>query len=165
MAHGFTEEWLAQRQQRKEVSPAPLNRRSTPGGVTHPPTNTSRSKHRNRKTLITFADSEIVGGHLRLCHEFASQKEADYYAELVLRRQTGQITALRLQEPYALLAYGQRGQKVHCGEYWADFIFFEVLDDGSSVQRVVDVKGQKLDTYILKKKIVEACYGIAIQEV
>ncbi len=156
----FTEEWLAR--QLQSVKP-----RIT---VVHPaePTVEFKSqrprKHRNIPTLITFAELELVNGHHRICHTFDSAKEAAHYQALALRRQAGEITNLRLQEPFGLIARVQAdGSAKPCGEYYADFVFEE------AGQRVVqDVKSTHTRTiaeYRLKKKIVEACWGITILEV
>ena len=88
-----------------------------------------KSKYRANKTSIDG-------------HSFDSQKEAEYYCDLKLRLQAGQINGFCLQ-PTFILAPGLK--------YKADFIIFG--KDGST--EVVDVKGFKTKEYIAKKKVFE----------
>jgi hypothetical protein len=111
---------------------------------------------------------------------FASRKEAARYGELKLLLKAGQIRGLMLQPSFTLNAW--RPDHSECpkvADYRADFEYEEriVLGDrecyaratlpGRLVQwvRVVeDVKGMKTPLYRLKKKFVEAQYGIVIRE-
>jgi hypothetical protein len=123
------------------------------------------SKYRNRRTLVDFGNrGEIVNGHLRLVWTFDSQREAEFYRECKLREHAKEISCLRLQEPYALIAYEPGGTSRIVGEWIADAVFF---DEIQKRVRVVDVKSKATRTavYLLKKKIVEACHGITIEEV
>lgn len=120
-----------------------------------------RPKYGNKAVLVDLGPKgEVVGGHLRLVHTFPSGREAAHYAELKLRRHAGEITDLRLQEPYALIVQRPDGQPQLVGEWLADFDYRD-----STGRHVVDAKGKKTDMYILKKKIVEACHAITIEEV
>lgn len=120
-----------------------------------------RPKYGNKAVLVDLGPSgEVVNGHLRLVHTFQSQREADYFAELKVRRIVGEIRDLRLQEPYALIVQRPDGQPRIVGEWLADFDYRD-----ASRRHVVDAKGVKTDVYSLKKKIVEACHGITIEEV
>ncbi len=102
----------------------------------------------------------MVNGHLRLIHTFQSQREANYYADLVLRRKAGEITDLRLQEPYALIVQRPNGQPRIVGEWLADFDYRD-----ASGRHIVDAKGVKTALYLLKKKIVEAAHDLTVEEV
>jgi len=120
-------------------------------------------KYRNTPTLVTFETAEIVNGHLRLCHTFDSLKEADFYRQCDLRRKAGELENLRLQEPFALIVKCQDGSSAIVGEWLADAVY----DDLVLKQRITaDVKsdGTRTAVYGLKKKIVEACWGISISE-
>ncbi len=122
-------------------------------------------KYRNTKTRVVFpSHGEIVNGHLRLVHEFDSKAEADFYAECAIRRSAGEIRDLRLQEPFALIAQAKDGTPRLVGEYYADAVFFDITADR---ERVCDVKRKITATalYKLKRKIVEACHGISIEEI
>lgn len=85
---------------------------------------------------------------------FDSKKEARRYSELKMLEQSGQISNLRLQVPYPL--------KVNASlitTYIADFVYIEA---GNEV--VEDVKGKRTREYIIKKKLMQAVYRIAIHE-
>lgn len=86
---------------------------------------------------------------------FASKKEAAHYCELKLAERAGEIKNLQLQPKFPII---MNGKKV--GNYIADFSY---LDGGRII--VVDVKGFKTPVYRLKKRLVEAQYGITISEV
>lgn len=157
MSHGFDEAWATERA-RKASQTA-----KTGSGATIATPAAKRAKYRNKPVLVDLGPSgETVNGHLRLVHTFQSQREADYFAELKLRRMGGEILGLRLQEPFALKVMSLDGLPVIVGEYLADYMFYTVPD---GVRHVVDAKGKKTDMYILKKKIVEACHAIRIEEV
>lgn len=83
---------------------------------------------------------------------FDSKKEADYYCELKLRLQSGDIKGFCLQ-PVFILASGLK--------YKADFIIFN--NDGTS--EIIDTKGFKTKEYIAKKKVFEDRYNLKIKEV
>ena len=83
---------------------------------------------------------------------FDSKKEADYYCELKLRLQAGEIKGFCLQ-PTFILAEGLK--------YKADFIVFN--NDGTT--EVIDVKGFKTKEYITKKKVFDDKFNLKIIEV
>ncbi len=66
----------------------------------------------------------------------------------------GLITDLRLQVPYQITVNGKRVCR-----YVADFVYIE---NGKEV--VEDVKGMKTPVYNLKKKLMEAVFGVVILE-
>jgi hypothetical protein len=100
-----------------------------------------RSKYGNRKT--------VVDGF-----KFDSQAEATRYSVLKILQASGLISGLRLQVPYQI---NVNGKKI-C-RYVADFVYIE---DGKEV--VEDVKGMKTPVYNLKKKLMEAVFGVVILE-
>ena len=87
---------------------------------------------------------------------FDSKREAERYKELRLLERGGLITDLRLQVPFELIPKqpGERAVK-----YVADFVYTE---NGRMV--VEDVKGYRTDVYRLKRRMMQAKYGITIQE-
>ena len=99
------------------------------------------------RTLKTFVDGIT----------FDSKREAERYKELRLLERGGLITDLRLQVPFELIPKqpGERAVK-----YVADFVYTE---NGRMV--VEDVKGYRTDVYRLKRRMMQAKYGITIQEV
>lgn len=98
-----------------------------------------KSKYRANKTSIDG-------------HSFDSQKEADYYCELKLKLQAGEINSFCLQ-PIFILAPGLK--------YKPDFIVF----NKDNTFEVIDVKGFKTKEYIAKKKVFEDKYNIKIIEI
>lgn len=100
-------------------------------------------KYNNRKT-------EVDG------FVFDSKREANRYLELKLLEAAGEIQDLILQPCFELRVQG--GKVV--GKYFADFKY----RTGMKVV-IEDAKGCRTDVYRLKKKIVEAVYGIKIVEV
>ena len=84
--------------------------------------------------------------------KFASKKEAKRFIALQQLQKAGEITFFLRQVPVHIPG----GLKYVC-----DYVVFWA-DGHVSVE---DVKGFKTDTYILKKKLVEHNYPIAIQEI
>jgi hypothetical protein len=91
---------------------------------------------------------------------FASKKEAKRYADLKLLQKAGEIARLEIQPVYPLHAWGVEKRQI--GKYIADFRYF---DKRAGLNVIEDVKGVKTPVYRLKKKHVEAQYGIQITEV
>lgn len=87
---------------------------------------------------------------------FDSRAEARRYQELKILEQAGEITALELQPKFSVYVNRQ-----HICNYKADFRY--LTRTGECVTE--DVKGVKTAVYRLKKKLVEASYGIEITEV
>lgn len=86
---------------------------------------------------------------------FRSKKEARRYSELRFLEKSKLITDLELQPRYPIAIKGK-----HVCDYYADFKYLQM---GKYV--VEDVKGFKTDVYRLKKKLVEAEYGITVKEI
>ena len=86
---------------------------------------------------------------------FPSLKEGRRYMDLKILLRAGKISELVRQPVFEIVMNG-----IKCGEYWADFGYLE-----NGQRKVEDVKGFKTDVYKLKKKLVEAQYGIQIIEV
>jgi hypothetical protein len=87
---------------------------------------------------------------------FDSKAESRRYSELILAEKAGEISNLTLQPVFPLIVNEKR-----VGKYIADFQYTD--RDGTRV--VEDVKGMATPVYRLKKKIVEAIYGINIVEI
>ena len=101
---------------------------------------------------------------------FASRKEAKRYGELRLLEKAGEITDLVLQPEFNLnvpahrtFIYQGKTQQYPVNKrvaiYRADFQYTE---GGQTV--IEDVKGLRTPVYRLKKKMVEAQYGVMIRE-
>lgn len=99
-------------------------------------------------------------GAVKTCvdgHVFASQAEARRYGELLLLQKAGEITDLECQPRFPLRVNG-----VVVAHYVGDFRYRK--RDAALV--VEDVKGGPVTpVFALKRKMVEAQYGIQITEV
>lgn len=100
------------------------------------PKNEKKSKYHNKRTVVD-------GIH------FDSQKEADYYGELKLRLQAGEIKGFCRQPEFVLLE-GFAGQRPET--YRADFVVFQ--NDGTA--DVIDTKGTETEVFKIKKKQFQA---------
>ncbi len=93
-------------------------------------------------------------------NNFMSKREASYAQQLDLlkkaKNKADQVVSYEVQVPYQIEINGKKICK-----YLADF---RVLYADGRVE-VVDVKGFRTSIYKLKKKMVEAQYGIEIIEV
>lgn len=97
---------------------------------------------------------------------FDSGHEANRYLELKALMELGDIRDLELQPKYGIFACElSTGKGIEVASFKADFRYFDVKADRMCVE---DAKsdGTKGETaYRLRKKIVEACHGITIEEV
>jgi len=89
---------------------------------------------------------------------FASKREAARHQELKLLERAGEIHGLKLQPKFPMNVEGGG----HVGHYIADFSY---VDSRTGRSVVEDAKGMRTPVYRLKKRIVEAQYGIEIREV
>lgn len=106
-----------------------------------------KNKYRNLKT---FVDGK----------EFSSKKEAGRYCELKLLLSAGEISDLRFQEKFPLCVKGW----TIC-LYVSDFGYWDVK---KCIKIVEDVKSpitRKNPVYRIKKKLMQAIYGIDIKEI
>ena len=85
---------------------------------------------------------------------FDSKKEATRYVELKMLEKAGIITDLVLQPRYPV-----RINDIKVFEYRGDFEYWE-----GGEKKIEDCKGFRTQIYKLKKKCVEAYYGIEIIE-
>lgn len=99
-------------------------------------------------------------------YTFASKAEAKRYAELKLLEKAGEISELELQPKFPLFVRTPDMKFVKVCVYKADFRYRLLSDGWPGNGRVTeDVKGVRTETYKLKKKMVEAQYGIQITEI
>lgn len=87
---------------------------------------------------------------------FASKREARRFGELLLLVKTGEIQNVQVQPAYPVTL-----NEIAICVYKADFRY--QTRDGTWV--VEDVKGVRTPVYKLKKRLMEAQYGIQISEV
>ena len=103
---------------------------------------------RNKYGVAPKADRTVLG------IVFDSKKEANRYGELRLLERFGKIANLKLQPEFACVVNGKKVCK-----YTADFRY--TTPSGEVIE---DVKGVKTTVYRIKKKLVEALFGIEITE-
>ena len=100
------------------------------------------SKYRNKKVVIDGI-------------EFDSLAESRRWFERVWAQKRGEISELRRQVDIPIYVNG-----VEVCFWRADHVYME-----NGVEVWEDVKGKATDLYLLKKKLIEACYGKQIREV
>lgn len=88
-------------------------------------------------------------------HMYDSKKEAAHAMSLDLRARAGEINVIERQVPLTVIINGHK-----CFKYVADFRV--TYPDGRIEYQ--DVKGHRTGMYRLKKKVVEAYFGIVIVE-
>lgn len=93
-------------------------------------------------------------------HRFASKAEARRYSSLKLLQRAGEIEDLELQPRYDIVVNGRR-----IGFYKADFKYTNCLAGETVIEDVKSAPTAKNPLYRLKKKLVEAIYGVTIVEV
>ncbi len=101
-------------------------------------------------------------------YTFDSKKEASRYLELKILLKAKQIYALDVQPVYPCSIHTADGQAIWVCDYRADFRYYETDPKTQlGIQVVEDVKSKATRTavYRLKKKLVEAIYGIEITEI
>ena len=110
--------------------------------------------------------------------KFASQREGKRYQELRLRERAGEIRDLETQPVFPIFAVGllpvPEGAEMpilpawvslrKVARYRADFRYTEVTT-GEVVIEDVKAKATMTTAYRLRKRIVEATYGITVREV
>jgi len=94
-------------------------------------------------------------------HWFASKREARRYTELLLLESAGEIRDIELQPTFPLMTPTPDGSLVSTAKYVADFRYRDIPSGATVVE---DVKGVRTQVYKLKRRWVEAQYGITIIE-
>ncbi len=91
---------------------------------------------------------------------FHSAREMGHYLQFKTLLNAGTIAELERQIPYAVHVTTPNGHKVEIFKWLADF----VVTERNGRKSIYDSKGMRTDTYRIKKKAVEAEYGIRIVE-
>lgn len=116
-----------------------------------------QSKHRKDGTFKVSKKGKYNNRGFRLDGKFFdSEAEANRYAQLKALQAADVITHLECQVPYQIHIDGT----LIC-TYYADFRY---ITNEPHAMVIEDVKGQRTDTFILKKKLVEAKHKIRILE-
>jgi hypothetical protein len=113
-----------------------------------PPPARKPAKYRNKP----FRDRAGVYWH--------SRKEYRHWLVLRAAEAAGLVRDLRRQVRYRLTVNG-----VEVGSYVADFVFFDPETDRVVVQDVKSPATRKLPLYRLKKALLRAVWGLAVEEV
>jgi len=101
-----------------------------------------KNKYNNRKTIVDGIT-------------FDSKKEADFYCQLKLLKQAGEIKDFGLQEKFELVpTFRKNGTTYRAITYIADF----VIENNDGTMEVVDVKGVETQVFKIKKKLFEYRY-------
>jgi len=110
-----------------------------------------------------FGNQETLTDGIR----FDSKKESDHYRLLKMRLRMNEITDLELQPVFEIYIDTLDRGRIHIGDFTPDFRYWEIRSPDNHVLRVVDVKSQPTRTtaYQLRKRLVEAIYGITVTEV
>lgn len=98
--------------------------------------------------------------------KFDSKKEAEYYCQLKLLKQAGEIKDFGLQQKFELQeGFEKNNQKYRPITYYADF----VVDHLDGTTEVIDIKSSKYfktQVYRIKKKMFEYNYpDLTIKEI
>jgi hypothetical protein len=96
---------------------------------------------------------------------FHSKREAARYQELRLLVLAGQIRELQLQPEYPIVVTSRGGRTEQVAVWRGDFRYRDYRDGHQGLLTIEDCKGVRTPVYRLKKKLVEAIYGITITEV
>jgi hypothetical protein len=127
----------------------PSTRRPRPWReVPVPPPKAKPTKYRNKP----FRDRAGVYWH--------SRKEYRHWLVLRAAEAAGLIRGLRRQVRYRLTVNG-----VEVGSYVADFTFFDAETDRVVVQDVKSPATRRLPLYRLKRNLMRAVWGLAVEEV
>jgi hypothetical protein len=113
-----------------------------------PPPAKGPTKYRNRP----FRDAQGVYWH--------SRKEYGHWLVLRAAEAAGLIRGLRRQVRYRLTVNG-----VEVGSYVADFTFFDAETDRVVVQDTKSPATRKLPLYRLKRELMRAVWGLAVEDV
>jgi hypothetical protein len=101
-----------------------------------------KSKYLNKKTVVDNI-------------KFASQKEASYYQDLKLLYRAGEVIKFELQPEFILQdKFRKNGKAIRAIKYIADFKV--TYKDGHT--EIVDTKGFKKESFLLKAKMFEYKY-------
>ena len=92
---------------------------------------------------------------------FHSKREAMVAQDLLLLERAGKIENLGFQVKYELIP-AQPKFKERAVVYIADMVY---TDKATGEEVVVDVKGVRTDSYVIKRKLMAQVYGIKVREV
>ena len=108
-------------------------------------------------------------GNQKVCIDgiwFDSKKEGAHYQLLKMRERQHEIDRLEIQPVFPIYVDTPDRGRIYCGEFTADFRYWEHAAGGVDLLRVVDVKSpaSRTEAYQLRKKLIEALYNVTILE-
>lgn len=111
--------------------------------------------NKTKSSKFNNVKSEIDG------HKFDSKKESEFYGSLKIKKQAGLIKDFKMQVPYEIII-----NNIRIANYFLDFL----VENNDGTIEYIDIKGKdkktnkfiKTGVFALKKRLVEAIYGIKI---
>ncbi len=142
----WTEADVAAHMARRQTGPLPII-------PTNPDAPELRAKYGNKKTLCE--------GIL-----FDSGHEADRYLELKALEGLGEIRDLELQPRYGIFGCElSSGRGIEVASFKADFRYFDLAQNRTRIEDAKSDATKGETAYRLRKKLVEVCHGITIEEI
>jgi hypothetical protein len=124
----------------------------------------TRSKYGARQVIVTedgvLYDAKAAKANGIQGRRFDSKAEGARYVHLRLLERGGYIRDLECQPKFEIHAADVDRTKV--AVYRGDFVY---VDCATEERTIEDVKGVATSTYTLKRKLVEAEYGVTIREI
>lgn len=110
---------------------------------------------KTKSSKFNNVKSEIDG------YKFDSKKESEFYGSLKIKKQAGLIKDFKMQVPYEIIV-----NNIRIANYFLDFL----VENNDGTIEYIDIKGKdkktnkfiKTGVFALKKRLVEAIYGIKI---
>jgi hypothetical protein len=110
---------------------------------------------KTKSSKFSNIKSEIDG------YKFDSKKESEFYGSLKIKKQAGLIKDFKMQVPYEIIV-----NNIRIANYFLDFL----VENNDGTIEYIDIKGKdkktnkfiKTGVFALKKRLVEAIYGIKI---
>jgi hypothetical protein len=111
--------------------------------------------NKTKSSKFNNVKSEIDG------YKFDSKKESEFYGSLKIKKQAGLIKSFKMQVPYEIIV-----NNIRIANYFLDFL----VENNDGTIEYIDIKGKdkktnkfiKTGVFALKKRLVEAIYGIKI---
>jgi hypothetical protein len=124
----------------------------------------ARSKYGAKQVIVTedgvLYDAKAAKANGITGRRFDSKAEGARYVHLRLLERGGYIRDLECQPKFEIHAADVERTKV--AVYRGDFAYVDAATDERTIE---DVKGMRTSTYTLKRKLVEAEYGVTIREI
>lgn len=97
--------------------------------------------------------------------KFDSKLEARRYRELLTEQAAGLIRELEVHVPFALHVTAPNGARIRVGSIEVDFKYVTVCDAKLHLEDTKSAPTRRLEVYRLKRKMLEAEYGLELVEI